>query len=170
MTKIYPMRVVSDSDVLIHLLKLEKLSLLHSLYKEVAVPEYVKSEILVREDTVLQHAFNLFLKVATTSTDKAEKIAKRHNIHIGEAHVKALGEELKATLFLSNEKKVRKAAKEEGFAVAGTIGIILKAVKDRIIDKTEAKSLFEKMKAKNFRIHPDILQKAINTVEEILMN
>ncbi len=74
---------------------------------------------------------------------------------------------MKATLFLSNEKKVRKAAKEEGFAVACTIGIILKAVKDRIIDKTEAKSLFEKMKAKNFRIHPDILQKAINAIKEI---
>ncbi|MBI3377709.1 MAG: DUF3368 domain-containing protein [Nitrospirae bacterium] len=161
------MRVVSDSDVLIHLLKLEKLSLLRSLYREVAIPEYIKSEILIKEDFELQKALNSFLKVFVISKDKARDIAKRHHIHAGEAHVKALGEELKATLFLSNEKKVRKAAKEEGFAVAGTIGIILKAVKDRIIDKTEAKSLFEKMKAKNFRIHPDILQKAINTVEEI---
>lgn len=76
-----------------------------------------------------------------------------------------MGEKLKATLFLSNERKVRKAAKEEGFAVAGTIGIILKAVKNGLIDKAEAISLLEKMKAQDFRIHPDILQKAINAIK-----
>ncbi len=70
-------------------------------------------------------------------------------------------------LFLSNERKVRKAAKEEGFTVAGTIGIILKAVKGGLIDNAEAMSLFEKMKAEDFRIHPDILQKAINAIKEL---
>jgi predicted nucleic acid-binding protein len=135
LTKISPMPVVSDADVLIHLSKLEKLSILKALYKEVAVPEHIKSEVLVREDTKLQNAFNSFLKVSATSWDKAEKIAKKHHIHTGEAHVKVLGEELRATLFLSNEKKVRKAAKEEGFAVSGTVGIILRAVKKELIDK-----------------------------------
>lgn len=161
------MHVVSDADVLIHLSKLEKLSLLQSLYKEVAIPDYVKSEILLKEDTELQKAFNSFLKVFAISKDKAQDIAKRHNIHDGEAHVKVLGEEIKATLFLSNERKVRKAAKEEGFAVVGTIGIILRAMKDGLIDRAEARSLFEKMKTKDFRIHPDILQKAIDAVKEI---
>ena len=81
MTKISPMRVVSDADVLIHLSKLKKLSLIQSLYKEVAIPDYVKSEILIKEDTELQKALNSFLKVFTISKDKAEDIAKRHNIH-----------------------------------------------------------------------------------------
>jgi predicted nucleic acid-binding protein len=167
LTKISPMRVVSDADVLIHLSKLGKLSLLQSLYKEVALPEHVKSEIITKEDSELQKALNSFLKVFDTSKDKAQDIAKRHNIHVGEAHVKVLGEEMKATLFLSNERKVRKAAKEEGFAVSGTIGIILRAVKDELIDKSEARSLFEKMKAEDFRIHPDILQKAISAIKEM---
>lgn len=161
------MRVVSDADVLIHLSKLEKLSLLKSLYNEVAIPEYIKSEILIKGNAELQKAFNSFFKVLATPKDKADDIAKRHNIHVGEAHVKVLGEKLNATLFLSNERKVRKAAKEEGFAVSGTIDIILKAVKVGLIEKSEAKSLFEKMKTRDFRIHPEILQKAINTIEEI---
>lgn len=167
MTKISPMRVVSDADVLIHLSKLGKLSLLQSLYKEVALPEHVKAEIITKEDSELQKAFNSFLKVFETSKDKADDIAKRHHIHVGEAHVKALGEKLNAALFLSNERKVRKAAKEEGFIVSGTIGIILKAAKKGLINKSEARSLFEKMKTKDFRIHPDILQKAINAIKEI---
>jgi predicted nucleic acid-binding protein len=161
------MRVVSDADVLIHLSKLNKLPLLRSLFTEVAIPEYVKSEISTKEDFELQKALNSFLKVFVVSKDKAGDIARRHLIHVGEAHVKALGEELKATLFLSNERKVRRAAKEEGFAVSGTIGIILKAVKGGLIENAEATSLFEKMKAKDFRIHPDMLQKAISAIKEL---
>jgi predicted nucleic acid-binding protein len=62
---------------------------------------------------------------------------------------------------------VRKAAKEEGFAVVGTIGIILKATKNGLISRPEATSLLEKMKAQDFRIHPNILQKAIEIIKEI---
>ncbi len=161
------MHVVSDADVIIHLSKLDKLSLLQSLYTEVAIPKHVKSEILINETPELQRAFNSFLRVVETSKDKAEDIVKKHNIHVGEAHVKVLGEELKAKLFLSNERRVRKAAKGERFIVSGTIGIILKAVKVGLITKSEAISLMEKMKAQDFRIHPDILQKAINTIKEM---
>ena len=39
------MRAVSDADVIIHLSKLEKLSLLQSLYTEVAIPDYIKEEL-----------------------------------------------------------------------------------------------------------------------------
>jgi len=161
------MRVVSDADVIIHLTKLNKLSFLKSLYDEVAIPEQVKTEVLKKEHTELRKAFNSFLKAYPISREEAQEIAKDHNIHSGEAHVKVLGEKLKATLFLSNERKVRNAAKEEGFIVAGTIGIILKAVKNGLIDKAEAISLLEEMKAQDFRIHPDILKKAINAVKEL---
>lgn len=161
------MRVVSDADVLIHLSKLEKLSLLKSLYNEVAIPEYVKAEIFIKGNAELQKAFDSFLKVLATPKDKADDIAKRHNIHVGEAHVKVLGEKLNAALFLSNERKVRRAAKGEGFIVSGTIGIILKAVKAGLIEKSEAGALLGKMKTKDFRIHPDILQEAINAIKEI---
>jgi predicted nucleic acid-binding protein len=161
------MHVVSDADVIIHLSKLDKLSLLLSLYTEVAIPEYIKSEILNKNNQEIQKAIDSFLKVFVTSKDKAEDIARKYGIHIGEGHVKALGEELKASLFLSNERKVKRAAKEERFVVAGTIGIILKSVKDGLIDKAEARSLFERMRTKDFRIHPDILQKAINAIKEI---
>lgn len=161
------MLVVSDADVIIHLSKLEKLSVLQSLYNEVAIPEYIKYEITGKDNPDIHKAINSFLKVFAASRDKAENIAGKHGIHIGEGYVKALGEELKSTLFLSNERKVRRAAREEGFAVVGTIGIILRAVKKGFLDKAEASFLLEKMKSQDFRIHPDILQKAAKTLEEV---
>jgi predicted nucleic acid-binding protein len=160
------MQTVSDADVIIHFSKLEKLSLLQALYTEVAVPEYVKSEILNKDNIDIRKALRSFLKVFKTSEDRAKDIAQKHGIHIGEAHVKELGEKLKASLFLSNEKKVRRAAKEEGFIVAGTIGVILRAANKEIIDKSEAITLLEKMQSHEFRIHPDMLQKAIMALED----
>jgi predicted nucleic acid-binding protein len=71
------MHVVSDADVLIHLSKLEKLPLLQSLYKEIAIPDHVKSEILIKEDIQLQKAFNSFLKVFSISKDEGKKYTER---------------------------------------------------------------------------------------------
>ena len=58
--KISPMPVVSDADVIIHLSKLRKLSFLQSLYTEVAIPEYVKTEILNKDDADIQNAIDAF--------------------------------------------------------------------------------------------------------------
>ncbi|MBI4379152.1 MAG: DUF3368 domain-containing protein [Nitrospinae bacterium] len=137
------------------------------MYTKIVIPEYVKSEILNRDNADIQKAINSFINVVITSNDQTDKIAKKHGIHIGEAHVKTLGEELKSSLFLSNEKKVRKTAKDEGFKVVGTIGIILRSVKKGIIEKSEAYSILKKMKSQYFRIHPDIIEKALIVLKDI---
>jgi len=161
------MPVVSDADVIIHLSKLRKLSLLRILYSEINIPKYVETELSGKTNEDIKEALGSLLRVHPTSAEDAEKIANRHGIHTGEAHVKALGEKLEAQLFLSNERKVRLAAKEEGFKVAGTIGIILKAAKSGKIEKSEAHALLERMKAEDFRIQPDLIQEALSVVEEI---
>ena len=74
------MHVVSDADVLIHLSKLEKLSLLKLLYNEVAIPEYVKTEILRKDHKELQKHLTRFLG-HIKHPGKAEEIAKNHGIH-----------------------------------------------------------------------------------------
>lgn len=154
------MLVVSDADVIIHLLKLDKLQLLQHLFNEVFIPAYVEQEVRFKEDPAFALAAGSYIKIQATSQAAAEQIAAAHGIHSGEAHVKALGEELKAKIMLTNERKVRIAAREEGFQAVGTIGIILRAAQVRMLEKAEAQSLLDKMRDTSFRIHPDILQKA----------
>jgi len=154
------MLVVSDADVIIHLLKLEKLSLLQLLFNEIFVPVYVEQEIRFKEDPAFALAAGSYIKIRVTSQDAAEQLAAAHGIHTGEAHVKALGEELKAKIMLTNERKVRIAAREEGFQAVGTIGVILRAVHVKSLEKAVAQRLLEEMRDASFRIHPDILQKA----------
>ncbi len=164
--KTSPTPVVSDADVLIHLAKLGRLPLLRALYERVSIPEYVGLEITSRYDHGITEAIGSFLIVHPASQEKAAAIASQHGIHIGEANTKALGESLNAELFLSNERKVRKAATEEGFQVAGTIGVILRAAHIKAITMSEAISLLEQMRSEDFRIHPDLIQEAMNSLRE----
>ncbi|MBT9160777.1 MAG: DUF3368 domain-containing protein [Dehalococcoidia bacterium] len=164
-------RVVSDSDVIIHLAKLNKLDLIRELYECAHIPRYVELEMVrsqydevgIIEETV-HHGI---LKTYETDDSKARSIAGRYGIHIGEAHVKALAEELHANLFLSNERKVRIAAKKEGFYVAGTVGVILRGANQGCLTKEDAIKLLNKLKASEFRIHPNIIRNTINSLEEL---
>lgn len=159
------MDVVSDSDIIIHLSKLQRLALLRDLYNEVGVPEYVQKEVFKKESPAIAEAFKNFIKVFPVDRDKAVAIEKSHKIHFGESNVKALGEELNSSLLLTNEKKVREAAKKEGFTVAGIIGIIFRACKKGFLTRTETEALLEKMRCREFRIHPEIIDAALDALE-----
>ncbi|WP_347273667.1 hypothetical protein [Candidatus Kuenenia sp.] len=161
--------VVSDSDVIIHLAKLDELKLLKELFGYVNIPRYVESEVVHdqnNEVVAIKEAINKgILKVHNADERKAIKIAKRYGIHIGESHVKEVAERLKAKVFLSNEKKVRIAAKLEGFTAVGTIGVILSSVTKKFLTKEEAIGLLNKLKVREFRIHPSIIKQATNLLE-----
>jgi predicted nucleic acid-binding protein len=158
---------VSDSDVIIHLAKLNELPLIKELYGCANIPEYVKSEIVrykYKEAELIEVAIDQgILKVHKTSDMGAKKLAKRYGIHTGEGHVKVLAEKMKAGIFLSNEKKVRIAAKTEGFIVDGSIGVILRSVTQNLLTMKEATGLLEEVRGEEFRIHPDIINKAIDS-------
>ena len=163
-------RVVSDSDVIIHLAKLNKLKLIRELYEYAHIPRYVELEMVryqYDEVGIIEEAVHQgVLKVYETDDSKARSIAGRYGIHIGEAHVKELAEELHAEIFLSNERKVRIAAKEEGFFVVGTVGVILRGANQGCLTKEEAIKSLNKLKASGFRIHPSIIGGAIDSLEE----
>ncbi len=163
--------VVSDSDVIIHLAKLNELRLIKELYRCANISEYVRSEIVryqYNETDLIEGAIDQgILKVHKTGDKRARELAKRYSIHTGEGHVKELAERLKAGIFLSNEKKVRVAAKIEGFAVVGTIGVILSSVTKNLLTAKEAIGLLEELKGEEFRIHPDIINKAIDSCNRL---
>ncbi|MGB7533868.1 MAG: DUF3368 domain-containing protein [Halobacteriota archaeon] len=164
------MRVVSDADVIIHLAKLNELILIRKPYECAHIPRYVELELVryqhdetrIIEDAVRQK----ILKVYETDDSRARSIAERYNIHIGEAHVKVLAEEIRADIFFSNEKKVRIVAKKEGFSVVGTIGVILKGMHQGYLTEEDTLKLLNKLKASEFRIHPNIIDHAIDSLKK----
>jgi len=162
--------VVSDADVIIHLAKLNELILIRKLYDCAHIPRYVELEMVryqhdetrIIEDAVRQE----ILKVYETDDSRVRSIAERYNIHIGEAHVKVLAEGIRADIFLSNEKKVRIVAKKEGFFVVGTIGVILRGTNQGYLTEEDTFKLLNKLKTSEFRIHPNIIDHAIDSLKK----
>lgn len=160
--------VVSDSDVIIHLTRLNEMRLLSILYKTVHIPRYVEYEMINNQYDEAEKIKDVIrkgiLKVHETDDKRVKDIVKEYNIHIGEGHVKGLAEKLNARIFLSNERKVRLVAKKEGFHVVGSIGIVLRSVVENILSMKEAVVLLERLKDKEFRIHPNVIDSAIDSL------
>jgi predicted nucleic acid-binding protein len=118
------------------------LELLRDLYGVVHVPRRVHEEVASgrsREVPAVERAVREgVIEVHATEAAAAVRLARRHGIHAGEAHAKALAESLGARLFLSNERKVRRAAREEGLVPVGTIGVVLRAAAEGAIDRKRA--------------------------------
>lgn len=165
------MPAVSDADVLIHLAKLDRLDLLGRLYGPVLVPGYVKREALpgkFPDEAAIAGAFAKGVLVAVEADSAAaRRVAEAHSIDPGEGHVKAMAESRRAALVLTNESRVRQAARAEGFAVAGTLGVLLRAVKEGHLPKAEAAVLLERIAAEErmFRIHPALVRKAAEALK-----
>ncbi|MBD3256684.1 MAG: hypothetical protein GF383_16440, partial [Candidatus Lokiarchaeota archaeon] len=126
---------VIDSDVLIHLAKLNQLELLKTQFSQIFISETIYDETVVKGlSTGKKDAQHLnefikqdFIKIEKASIEKTIEIMNIYKIHRGESSIFNLAEKMKVDYFISNEIKLRNAIKTEGFKVVGTLGIILKA-------------------------------------------
>lgn len=137
--------VIADASCLIVLHNIQELTLLQKLFGEVFITEEVKQEfgfdlpewIKIKEiqNKFQQNSLNLIL-------DKCE------------ASSIALSLETANSLLIIDEKKGRRIAQELGVKIIGTLGIILRAKENGLIDSVE--SVLENFEKANFRISSDL--------------
>ncbi|SNQ59097.1 DUF3368 domain-containing protein [Candidatus Methanoperedens nitratireducens] len=166
------MIVVSDSTPLIHLAKVGCMELLFSLYKEVLITKEVYREvveegiILEKDDAgIIQKYVGKSIHVKSPKSP-SDLLVDKYRIHKGEADSIQLAKEIGAQLILMNERDGRNAAKNEGFKVKGSIGILFDALKAGTINEKEVLTILNKFK-KNpqvFWIEPDIIKSAIEKI------
>ncbi len=129
--------IVSDNSPLVGLLEINLLSLLRDLYTEVLIPRAVESEFLQWSPIARREALDNAPWIRVVDLQDPQKISDYGNLGLGEAEALALADENKARLVLIDEEEGRKIAEERGFAVKGTVGILLEAKEKRLIDKVE---------------------------------
>lgn len=163
------MKVIPDSSVLISLASIGKLDLIPELFStaKVIIPEAVHQEV-VEEGKGRQGAEEVRVADWISSREVSEqrqiKLLKAH-LDSGEAEVIALADKLNADLLLLDEKEAREVARELGLRVLGTVGILIKAKKESIIDSLQ-KELDHLKNDANFRISQALYQKALAEVSE----
>jgi len=147
--------IVADAGPLIHLARINKLDLLHALFKEIYIPNAVKTETVDRgknqgyvDAIAIEKAISSgWVKVAQIKPN-AENLAKEANISIGEAEAIILAKQMETTKLLIDDARARKIAQTLGLKPHGTIYVLKLALVKKIISKKE---------------YRQSLQKAINT-------
>ena len=144
------MRIVVDTSVLIALSNIGRLELLRSLFDDVMVPRAVMEEY--------GEPLPEWVKVVEVK-DKQLVRALLGNLHRGEAEVIALALEANADIVILDDKKARNIARRIGLNVMGTIGILILAKKQSLINNIEAE--ISKLTETSFRLSRDVITKAI---------
>lgn len=131
------MIVVADTTPLCHLAWIGADALLARLFGEVHVPETVMAELRASgaPESVRAWAANPpeWLKIHSNTTMPAH-LAEARRIDAGERGALALALEMKASLVIVDDRAARRTAEEMGFTITGTLGIIERAARMRLVD------------------------------------
>lgn len=167
---------VSDANVLIHLAKLDQLELLKELFSNILISDIIYSESVTlgklsnkKDSFILEDYIQKgLIIVKEVPTEEIKTIMNKYNIHDGESSVIALAKKNDINYCLTNEIKVRKAIKSEGFKVVGTLGIILRAFNSGKISKKDSLSILNQIQInlKEYRFHPKLVDKIIEEVNQ----
>ena len=160
------MIVVSDSTILIGLVKIGKLHLLREIFSKIFIPEEVFKEVVERGkgkpgSKVIKEAAWIEVKPVK---DKIQVSFLLGSLEKGEAEVLVLARELEADLILLDEEKARKSAVIAGFEIMGLLGLFILAKNLGLI--YEVRPLVDELMIKKFRISDIIIEKTLKKAGE----
>ncbi len=151
------MIVVADSGPLHYLILLEQTELLHRFYGRVIVPAAVLGELTAgrtpRPVRAWLSAAPPWLQVQTVPASDLELVTEE--LDLGEREAIALAHSLKADLLLIDESSGRAEARRRRLRVTGTLGILLTAAENGLIDVPE---VLARLGATNFYVDDDLIR------------
>ncbi len=147
--------VIADTSCLIVLDKINRLALLQEFYSEIYISPEIENE----------YGKNIpdWIKTIEVNDKQRQKILELE-LDKGEASAIALGLENENSLLLIDEKKGRKIALGLGLKITGTLGLLIKAKEDNLIDSLRIE--IEKMKQEGFRMSEKLIEKILNKHEQ----
>lgn len=144
--------IIADASCLIVLDNIQELSLLEKLFGKVLITEEVKKE------------FGLdlpeWLKVREVK-NQSKKDALNLILDKGEASSIALCLETAESILIIDEKKGRRIAQDLGVKIIGTLGVILKAKENGLLNSVE--DFLGKLENADFRISPILKEKILKS-------
>lgn len=157
-------KIISNTTPILSLLKINKLDLLEKLYGTIIVPKAVFQEI---EQGVKKPYYTDVSKLNWIKVQEIQNPDSRAyfiDLDKGEAEVLILSKEQNADLVIMDEIMGRRYAKQLGFKLTGTIGILLKAKERGFI--VSLKNLLIELNEKGTWLSPKLISKAIKLAGE----
>lgn len=138
-----PSLVVADAGPLIHLDELDALDVL-SDYAAVFVPNAVWLEVQRhRPEALLRVNVNLVRQLPAIPSARINAMAAMYTLHHGEREALALCQDFSIGVLLTDDTAARLAAKSMNIISHGTLGLLLRAVRQRLRTSSEILDLLE---------------------------
>jgi predicted nucleic acid-binding protein len=139
--------IVSDTSCLILFHKINRIDILKSVFGTI----YITTEIAKEFDEALPD----FIKIQNPKDPNYQKILERY-LDSGEASAIALAIEIVDCLLIIDEVKARREAKSLNITFTGTLGVLLIAKENGVINSV--KEIIDLIKKTNFRISDTLIQ------------
>ena len=164
-------KVVSNATPLIYLAKVDKLSLLKSIFGNIFIPEEVKREVVDKGKSLEKIDANLVEKEISEGWIKVIKVGNfirtPMKLDKGEIATLTLAIDLGVREVLIDEIAARTAAEILGLVPRGTVYVLLKALKIKKIDFDGFLVVLDDLLEEGFRLREEIYLKAIEEAKRI---
>ena len=154
------MIVVSNSGPLIVLAKIDRLTLLQGLYREVLIPKAVEQEVtgMGSDRPGAKEVGDAPWIQPTEVLDQLAVSLLREQLDAGESAAIVLTLERQADILLIDEARGRRIAQSKGLTHIGTVGILVLAKRQGLIETVTP--ALEQLMASGFRMKDDLRQTA----------
>lgn len=163
--------IISDATPLIYLAKIEKISLIKSLYNTIIISSEIKNEIVDEGKRLKEKDAFLIEKEIKDGFIEVIKVSNYikpvFKIDKGELSILSLAKELSIKDVLIDEKLARIAAKVEGLTPRGTLFVILKNLKLKLINFDDFLRILNSLLEAGFRLKEEVYLKAIEEARKI---
>jgi len=166
---------VINASPLIYLGKIGTLDLLNQLFTELWTVELVKTEVLQKEHTpervILEDAFATWLQIQEPQNKLLVSRLEELQLHRGESSIIALAKELintkKESVVIIDDLAARDVARTMGILITGTIGILLRAVKKKLISIKQSKRFLRLLlEETNFRMSIQLYSQLLGKLDD----
>lgn len=155
-------KVVANTTPIIALADIGQLDLLRQLYGEIIIPTAVLEEI-ISEPARSKVGESDWIIVESVSNAEQKRLFKSR-LHEGEVEVMLLAQEQHADLVIIDDNAAKKTAKFLGINVTGTMGILIRAKQNGLID--EVKPLIEELLDKGLYIGQEVVDMVLEAAGE----
>lgn len=157
-------RAVSDTGPIIHLSEINLIKAFN-IFSTVVIPEEVEREL--KNSKIIIFKKIKILKLSPDFKDKVKMLTNQENLDLGEAFAIVLAMQEKTDYFLTDDLDARNVATKYNLQVHGTIGIILRAFREKIINKNIAIEKVNELHTKSsLFITKDLVDNVLKAIEE----
>ena len=153
--------VVVNSTPILALHAIGRLEILKELYGEILIPDAVRREVTVKDSRTLDGY--AWIRVAQIDNLTAKELFTSA-LHNGEVEVMLLAKERNADIVIMDDRLARRHAKYFKLTVTGTVGVLLRAKSNGIIETV--KPILDDLIQCGFYLSDDVYRELLRLASE----